>query len=244
MAEEKEERDKPDPPLSRPRRWWNHVFWLDQPPPMSSKKSNKRRSSLISGLVGAVVGSAITAGATVWQAQESFKQAQEKEAYSAFDGAIDEFRAAVLADMRRPESPVPLAPPMKEDIGTSVNDLLLAESKMKFYGTVEAIQSAGRVMQQVSVVQGPLKLFISKHPKFPVLSDAELREFRPAVNEVLALIYGKLDEAQANFRDLAREQLDLETLPRDSLPKTVNPLPALPMLETGEPIPVVGTSGR
>ena len=187
------------------------------------------------------VGGSITWYAGAQQAQKNFTQSQQKEAYSAFDSAIDEFRETVWAEVRLggPYPDDPPFPPTKENLGASVNKLLFAESKITFYGSEEAHKAAGEVMTQIWAVRAPLLAFISQHQNYPQLNADQFGEFEKAINEISSLIGHNLKDAQTNFRDTARKDLGLPLLPRDSIdtiyapPATARAIPGTPTVSQG-----------
>jgi hypothetical protein len=151
--------------------------------------------------------------------QASFTQSQQKEAYAAFYGAIDQFRDAVWAELgqyRPPDAPNnPLAPPAKESFGASINNLLLAESRITFYGSVETHKTADEVVRQMWKITTRLGSFLYSHPNYPNLSDAQYCDFSNVVWDTRGMILGNLRDAQANFRNAARTDLGQKSLPPD-----------------------------
>jgi len=188
-------------------------------------------------LIGTLVGGWVTWYAGADQAQKNFTQSQQKESYAAFDSAIDGFREGVWAAVRLYGSPgipdSPLAPPVKENIGEGATNLLFAESKITFYGTDEAHKMADEVVRQMWLILGLVRGFIGDHPNYPHLSDAESCDFSAFVGETHTLIYQDLRDAQANFRDVARKDLGLQPLPRDSY----DPLSGPPLHATAAAVP-------
>jgi hypothetical protein len=180
-------------------------------------------------LIGVLVGGWITWHTGTEQAQKNFTQSQRKEAYAAFDGAIDGFREAVWAEQRLYRPPGipdnPLAPPVKENLGEGVNNLLFAESKITFYGSDEVHKMADEVVKQMWVIRDSLAGFIYNHPNYPHLNETESCDFFVNVDETHDLIYKNLRDAQANFRNAARKDLGLQPLPRDSYDPLYPPPP-------------------
>jgi hypothetical protein len=174
------------------------------------------------------------------QAQASFTQAQQRDAYAAFYSAVNEFVEAVWAEERQWEpfdnrtAVNRLAAPMKENLGASTNNVLTAESKVTFCGSEQTQKTADEVVQQVLSIQMRLMGFEYAHPQYPNLSDAEAAEFRNVAREIHDLMYKDLQGAQAKFRDAARKDLGYAPLAGD----THNPLYGNP---PGTPVPASAT---
>jgi hypothetical protein len=165
------------------------------------------------------------------RAQASFMQSQRKEAYAAFDGAIDAFREAVWAEERlyRPENAPdnPLAPEKKENLGASVNNVVFAESKITFYGSDETHKMADEVVRQMWTIRNQLAEYVDVHPNYR-LSGADAGDFIKVAHEIRGLVCDKLWDAQASFRDAARRDLGLQPLPHDSADPSCGVFPGVP----------------
>ncbi|WP_245830420.1 hypothetical protein [Mycobacterium numidiamassiliense] len=183
--------------------------------------------------------------------QRAFQQQQERDAYIGFYNAIDEFVSDVWAEARRWQ-PTPasaalahLAAPMKENIGTGLNNVLAAESKVTFYGSEATQKAANDVVEQVGDIQHLLGAFEVENPQYPNLSDAQSDAFAKLCGQIANIIRGKLQIAHLAFRRAARADLGLPRADDDvynplysNLPRGVTPIAAIPPSVTAVPAPL------
>jgi hypothetical protein len=180
------------------------------------------------------------------QAQKAFAQSQERDAYIAFYNAVDEFVEAVWAEERRWEpgdtgaTVKRLAAPMRENLGTSMNNVLTAESKVTFYGSQETQKAANDVVEQVGDIQGTLQHFEIENPQYPDLTDDQAAEFRKLTFEIRTVIADKLQSAHLAFRRAARADLGLPRADGDIYNPLYSPGPRTPMASPAPPPPLVG----
>jgi hypothetical protein len=197
---------------------------------------------------GVVAGHWMSQHTAAEQAQRAFEQQQERDAYIGFYNTVDEFVEAVWAEIRLWEpadypagAPAKrLAAPMKENLGTSLNNVLTAESKVTFYGSQETQKAANDVVEQVGNVYRSLVGFEHANPEYPDLTADQAAKFVKTIHEITDVIRTKLQSAHLAFRRQARADLRLpqaddnvynplyNNLPRGALPAAAAPaLPAL-----------------
>lgn len=152
----------------------------------------------------------MTQRAAAASAQRAFEQQQERDAYIAFYNAADQFVEDVWAEVRLWKPPGTddavgrLAPAMKENLGTGVNNVLSAESRVTFYGSERTQKAANEIAKQVIDIDTKVTGFESLNPKYPDLTDAQGAEFRAVVRQIVEVTYHQLQDAEKNFRDAAR----------------------------------------
>lgn len=197
-------------------------------------------------LIGTVTDGVMKRQTEAEQAQKALTQSQERDAYIGFYESVDEFVEAVWAEARRWEpgdtgaTITRLAAPMKENLGTSMNNVLTAESKVTFYGSEATQQAANDVVEQVAAIQGSLSSFEIKNPQYPNLSDVQAAEFRKTIGQIGEIIRGKLQGAHLAFRRAARADLGLPRADDDIYNPLYDPGPRTPAAAPAPPPPIYG----
>jgi hypothetical protein len=196
------------------------------PPSLASRwdrfKKGFSREKWIAGAVvaflptiGIYIGHLMSQHSAAEQAQRTFAQTQERDAYIGFYNSVDQFVEDIWAEIRlwEPNEGAAtfrrLAEPMKENLGTGMNNVLNAESKVTFYGSQETQKAANDVVEQVGDIQSLLAHYEVANPQYPHLSDVQASEFGKTVLQIREIIRAKLQSAHLAFRRAARVDLGL-----------------------------------